>query len=355
MGSELEVVLDDLCSRFLINCPEEEYESLERICFQIEQAHWFYEDFYREKNPRLPSLSLKEFTRQIFERSELLKQVQSGEIKSTDEILANFKKYKFRVPVFGAIILNPSLDKCLLVKGWHSRSSWGFPKGKINKLEPEIDCAAREVYEETGFNIKDLVKEEDHIEMTVREQRIKLYIIPGVPETTHFAPRTRKEISKIEWHNVSDLPGYSKKNSNNNNNSKDSRLSGNQHFLISPFVSKLKGWIRAHKKLIGQVNTGPSSYNRTTTTSIINTSTSVTLEPNNNMVAMQQQQQPTPMTTMISTTTTTPYDVRALTSPIQISDGGESLINKTREEKKRCFPVFRFDVSEIERCLSSLS
>jgi len=64
MWTELEVVLDDLCSRFLINCPEEEYESLERICFQIEQAHWFYEDFYREKNPRLPSLSLKEFTRQ---------------------------------------------------------------------------------------------------------------------------------------------------------------------------------------------------------------------------------------------------------------------------------------------------
>jgi mRNA-decapping enzyme subunit 2 len=35
------------------------------------------------------------------------------------------------VPVFGAILLNPSLDKCLMVKGWKSGASWGFPKGKV--------------------------------------------------------------------------------------------------------------------------------------------------------------------------------------------------------------------------------
>jgi hypothetical protein len=41
-------------SRFIYNCPEEEFESLDRICFQIELAHWFYEDFYREHNLSLP-------------------------------------------------------------------------------------------------------------------------------------------------------------------------------------------------------------------------------------------------------------------------------------------------------------
>lgn len=64
---------------------------------------------------------------------------------SIEEILASFTHYKTRVPVCGAILLNSTLDKCLLVKGWHSRSSWGFPKGKINKDEPEIECARREV------------------------------------------------------------------------------------------------------------------------------------------------------------------------------------------------------------------
>jgi hypothetical protein len=49
-------------SRFIINVPEEELASVERICFQIEQAHWFYEDFVREQNPSLPSFNLKNFS-----------------------------------------------------------------------------------------------------------------------------------------------------------------------------------------------------------------------------------------------------------------------------------------------------
>jgi mRNA-decapping enzyme subunit 2 len=41
---EYNQVLEDICSRFLLNCPEEEYDSFERLFFQIEEAHWFYSD-----------------------------------------------------------------------------------------------------------------------------------------------------------------------------------------------------------------------------------------------------------------------------------------------------------------------
>ena len=44
-----------------MNVPTEELASFERICFQIEQAYWFYDDFYRERDPRLPRLHLREF------------------------------------------------------------------------------------------------------------------------------------------------------------------------------------------------------------------------------------------------------------------------------------------------------
>lgn len=50
------------CSRFIINVPEAELSSVERICFQVEQAHWFYEDFIRELRPELPSFQLKTFS-----------------------------------------------------------------------------------------------------------------------------------------------------------------------------------------------------------------------------------------------------------------------------------------------------
>jgi mRNA-decapping enzyme subunit 2 len=105
-------------------------------------------------------------------------------------------------------------SQCLLVKGWKSSSGWGFPKGKINQGEPEHVCAIREVrcliigtcplrfeifhrqvLEETGYNLAGQINPNDVIEMSIREQKISLYIVPDVPENFEFETRTRKEIS----------------------------------------------------------------------------------------------------------------------------------------------------------------
>ena len=92
-------LLQDLCSRFILNCPEEELQSFERILFLVEQArragrrirgscrplrrrpptlrraarpqaHWFYEDFCRISGggPALRSFSLREFAELMFEQ-----------------------------------------------------------------------------------------------------------------------------------------------------------------------------------------------------------------------------------------------------------------------------------------------
>ena len=41
-------VLCDLELRFILNLPEEEFQSADRLFFQLERAHWFYEDFYAD-------------------------------------------------------------------------------------------------------------------------------------------------------------------------------------------------------------------------------------------------------------------------------------------------------------------
>ena len=46
-------MLGDLCLRFILNVPSEELRSTERLLFQVEQAHWFYEDFVRDDQPHL--------------------------------------------------------------------------------------------------------------------------------------------------------------------------------------------------------------------------------------------------------------------------------------------------------------
>jgi len=49
VNEEYNQVLEDICTRFLLNCPAEEYDSFERLFFQIEEAHWFYSDVKKKK------------------------------------------------------------------------------------------------------------------------------------------------------------------------------------------------------------------------------------------------------------------------------------------------------------------
>jgi mRNA-decapping enzyme subunit 2 len=160
----------------------------------------YYEDFIRPLDPTLPSLTLRNFCSLIFQHCPLLAQFSEYHAAAYAEFLA----YKTRIPVRGAILLNESMDQAVLVKGWKKGSSWGFPRGKINKDEKDLDCAIREVYEETGFEVGEagLVPDEDdvkYIDVTLREQQIRLYVFRGVPMDTHFEPRTRKEISVSSW------------------------------------------------------------------------------------------------------------------------------------------------------------
>ncbi|KZO93507.1 DCP2-domain-containing protein [Calocera viscosa TUFC12733] len=231
--AELEEVLDDLSSRFILNMPEPELSSTERISFQIEQAHWYYEDFVRPLNPAFPSMSLKRFSAMLFKACPLLSEF------SHEQAFQDFQKYKSRVPVCGAVLLNPKMDKCVLVKGWKSTAAWSFPKGKINQDESRAACAIREVYEETGFDFgaAGLLDKNARTTIEINEQSLTLYFVVGVPENTAFETQTRKEISKIEWFALMELPTWTKKKVKEQG----------KFYLVSPFVSALRAFVNAKK------------------------------------------------------------------------------------------------------------
>ncbi|KIW40241.1 uncharacterized protein PV06_07454 [Exophiala oligosperma] len=247
---QLEDWLDDLCVRFIINLPPEELQSVERICFQVEEAQWFYEDFIRPLDPSLPSLSLRAFSLRIFQHCPLFSQ-WSAQHHTT--AFAEFLAYKSRVPVRGAIMLNEAMDEVVLVKGWKKGANWSFPRGKINKDENDLDCAVREVYEETGFDIRaaGLVKDEKdmkYIEVTMREQHMRLYVFRGVPKDVHFEPKTRKEISKIEWYKLTDLPTLKKNRQHEGSGTDQPTMNANKFYMVAPFLNPLKKWIAQQRK-----------------------------------------------------------------------------------------------------------
>ncbi|XP_043705775.1 mRNA-decapping enzyme subunit 2-like isoform X1 [Telopea speciosissima] len=245
-GLPSQELLDDLCSRFILNVPKEDLESFERILFLIEHAHWFYEDNSVEQNPSLKSLTLKEFASLMFNSCAVLRPY----IVHIDDIYKDFTSYKVRVPVTGAIILDEPYERCLLVKGWKAGSSWSFPRGKKNKDEEDHTCAIREVLEETGFDVSKLLKIDDYLEVTFGQQRVRLYIIAGVKDDTVFAPMTKKEISEISWHRIDELQPVGNEVISRGPN-------GLKLYMVSPFWANLKAWIAKYQPSTAQKYDAP--------------------------------------------------------------------------------------------------
>jgi len=235
-------ILEGLCSRFLINIPVEEKEDMIRLCFQIELAHWFYLDFYRQEDPQLPGYGLQQFMEIMLREFTFL----NKDGMHFQDIFSNWKKYKFEVPVYGAIMLDEMLENCILVRGCHKRISWGFPKGKVNKDEDGKDCAIREVYEETGYDIKSLIDEHDYLEVNVHDHKVRLYIVPCVESSFAFEPRTRGEIQEIKWFPIDALPSHKK-----DTVSRDRlNLNASSFFMVQPFVKSLRKWVNQKKQTI---------------------------------------------------------------------------------------------------------
>ncbi|KAK4200551.1 hypothetical protein QBC40DRAFT_70086 [Triangularia verruculosa] len=246
---QLEDWLDDLCVRFIINLPKEDLSSVARICFQVEEAQWFYEDFIRPLDPTLPSMSLRSFCLRIFQHCPLL---ASFSAENHMRAFEEFLQYKTRVPVRGAILLNEAMDSTVLVKGWKKGANWSFPRGKINKDEDDLDCAIREVYEETGFDIREagLVPRDDevkYIQMSMRDQQIRLYVFRNVPMDTNFHPKTRKEISKIQWYKLSELPAFRNRKGNQQDDAA-AASNANKFYMVAPFLVQLKKWVQQQKQ-----------------------------------------------------------------------------------------------------------
>ena len=186
-------------------------------------------------------MSLRTFCIRIFAHCPLLSSFSQGDHMQAFE---QFLKYKLRIPVRGAIMLNEAMDSVVLVKGWKKGANWSFPRGKINKDEDDLICAIREVYEETGYDldVAGLVPKDrnvKYIDLTIRDQDLRLYVFRGVPMDTHFEPKTRKEISKIQWWRISDLPTFHKKGQQQQ---AEAAINANKFYMVAPFIRSVRKW-----------------------------------------------------------------------------------------------------------------
>lgn len=184
----------------------------------------------------------------MLDSSEILRPIYPSAAQQ-GQLFNEWREYNRRVPSKGAVLLNPQLDKCLMVQPWRGEK-WSYPSGKINEEETEDACAIREVWEETGIDISGRVDTDSYVKAYVPAtgKEVKLFLVPGISDEVPCGPTTRKEISKIGWIALAKLPGWEK-------GTEESSL---RFFGVEPFVASLRKWVLARRSsLVVQGSTAP--------------------------------------------------------------------------------------------------
>lgn len=181
-------ILDELTVRFLLNLPPQD-QTLVRLFFILEEAHWFYLDFISPDK-----LSLRQFIADILSHNQIYMDI--------DKSLKIFMEYKYSVPVYGALIFNDKMDYVLLNKGCSRKSQFLFPRGKKCYNETEAQTAIREVYEEIGYDITNKI---GRIVFKPSKEKYTLFMVYNVRLDEKFMTATRNEISEIKWVSVKDI------------------------------------------------------------------------------------------------------------------------------------------------------
>lgn len=178
-----------------------------KMMTRMEQAHWYYIDFFSDKYPVLPKLNIGSFLSKMFNYWSIVnrKMLPYTKYEKIHKLLKSYKEYKNTIPRYGAICLNPEQTKTLIVKTWH-KNIWNYPKGKINGNETDVECAAREFFEELGVDIKDKIDKNLYVQSFIHGRLVKLFIIHNVDVHTKFHIRARKEIDEYAWIPITDIP-----------------------------------------------------------------------------------------------------------------------------------------------------
>ncbi|KAG4065112.1 hypothetical protein HA402_007509 [Bradysia odoriphaga] len=183
--------------------PIKDKTDIMKCCLDIEKAHWSYSDDPDLQNKGMAEISFEKFAEQAFQH---VKYLNSRDLNAT---LKEFRLYKRSIPTCGAVLLSPGRTHVLLLQTRCSEGLWGFPKGKLENDESPLQCAIREVYEETSVDIKTLINSERCIEGEWSNSSgsgfTTLYVVENVSMRTKLAPRTIGEIQCCEWFPLNEL------------------------------------------------------------------------------------------------------------------------------------------------------
>jgi 8-oxo-dGTP pyrophosphatase MutT (NUDIX family) len=196
-------MIADISSRFLVNLPASELISFDRVFYHLQCASWFYHDYLRHQY-NTQQLSTRNFCHMMFSQSDLLQPYLS----QFDQLYTSFVDYMNNISVYGCIIWSTNLTHVLLIRG--PTGYWSFPKGKMNQDELGIECARREIREETGVDMGPVLnKDTPHTTRRVYHRLLTMYIVHVdmdlFPICWTLIDKT--EVTDIRWVPITEITG----------------------------------------------------------------------------------------------------------------------------------------------------
>ena len=103
--------------------------------------------------------------------------------------------------VYGCIVIS-NINTILLVKGRCSQK-WSFPKGHMEGKETSLQCAVRELQEETGLCLVDEP-------IAFKKYSAAGYFIYSVESETRLFPKDTREIDDARWFSYEEISKLNK-------------------------------------------------------------------------------------------------------------------------------------------------
>jgi 8-oxo-dGTP pyrophosphatase MutT (NUDIX family) len=155
-----------------------------------------------EKN-KLTNISFDENWSEIWGNISISNQYKNEE--NTSKV--KFNQLKNGIQYKGTVFsLNDLINESKLVANWEE-PEWGFPKGRRNLNETDLNCALREFSEETGFNLNKLKIlenifpfEEIFTGSNYKSYKHRYFITyMDYKDTENINNYEKSEVSKMEW------------------------------------------------------------------------------------------------------------------------------------------------------------
>lgn len=165
------------------------FKDISRVYVTIKHAYWYYCDVLVKAYKDLKALKFSEF---LFYLKENCFSLNSLQDKLTEQ---NINNYDVKINRYGCILIN-SRNEVLMVKD--TKKFWGFPGGKLNSAETEIQCAARETLEETRYDASAQIISNIYVEDMDRIKS-RYYVVFDVPLKFEFGCDIKEEIVDHRW------------------------------------------------------------------------------------------------------------------------------------------------------------